>query len=132
MTEYKGVACKDRIHGVLFGHRIIVSKGTRVIANLPVLAGMIAALFALRLTICAVLIALILGYRFTFEHHGAKSRSAAYQEAASAVKAAVSNAAEETGHAAAHMADQVKSAVENIKQEIKAGLESWDGVEDHH
>ena len=101
-------------------------------ANLPILAGIVAALCAIRLTVFAVILAMVFGYRFSIEKFNSKSFDAAVQDATERVKAAVFGATDKVKSSVANASAQVKDAVENVKQEIKAGIESWDGVEDHH
>ena len=132
MTENTNTTYKNRMTAFLFGNRIIIAKGTKTAVNLPILAGIIALLCAFRLTVFAVIIALILGYRFSIEKFASKSFDASVQDATEKVKAAVHDATEKVKNSVANASAQVKDAVGNIKQEIKAGIESWDGVEDHH
>ena len=132
MTETPNTTYKNRITAFLFGTRIIITKGTKTAANLPILAGIIVALCAIRLTVFAVIIAMVLGYRFSIEKFDSKSFDAAVQDATERVKTAVHDATDKVKSSVANASAQVKDAVENVKQEIKAGIESWDGVEDHH
>ena len=132
MTENTNTTYKNRFTAFLFGNRIIITKGTKTVVNLPILAGIIAALCARRLTVLAVIIALILGYRFSIERLNSKSFDAAVQDATEKVKAAAHDAADKVKNSVANASAQVKDAVANVKQEIRAGIESWDGVEDHH
>jgi len=132
MTENANTTYKNPITAFLFGNRIIITKGTNAVANLPILAGIIASLCAIRLTVFAVIIAMVLGYRFSIEKFSSKSFDAAVQDATERVKAAVHDATDTVKNSVANASAQVKDAVENVKQEIKAGVESWDGVKDHH
>ena len=132
MTENTNTTYKNRFTAFLFGNRIIITKGTKAAANLPILVGIIAALCAIRLTVFAVTIAMVLGYRFSIEKFDSKSFDAVGQDATEKVKAAVHGATDKVKSSVANATAQVKDAVENVKQEIKAGIESWDGVEDHH
>ena len=132
MTANTNTTYKNRITAFLFGNRIIITKGTKTAANLPILAGIIACLCAIRLTIFAVIIAMILGYRFSIEKFDSKSFDAAVQDATKRVKTAVHDATDKVKSSVANASAQVKDAVENVKQEIRSGIESWDGVEDHH
>ena len=132
MTENANITYKNWITAFLFGNRIIITKGTKVAANLPILAGIIAALCAIRLTVFVTIIAMILGYRFSIEKFDSKLFDAAVQDATERVKSAVHDATDKVKSSVANASAQVKDAVENVKQEIRAGIESWDGVEDHH
>ena len=132
MTETTNTTYRNRFAAFLFGNRIIITKGTKTTANLPLLAGIIVALCAIRLTVFAVIIALVLGYRFSIQKYASESFDAAVQDATEKVKAAVKDATDKVKNSVANASAQVKDAVENVKQEIKTGLESWDGVEDHH
>ena len=132
MTETANTTYKNRITAFLFGTRIIITKGTKTAANLPLLAGIIVALCAIRLTVFGVIIAMVLGYRFSIEKFDSKSFDTAVQDATERVKAAVHDATDKVKSSVANASAQVKDAVANVKQEIRAGIESWDGVEDHH
>jgi uncharacterized protein YjbJ (UPF0337 family) len=132
MTENANATYKNWFAAFLFGNRIIITRETKTIANLPLLVGIIAALFAIRLTVFAVIIALILGYRFSIQKNASESFDAAVQDATEKVKTAVKDATDKVKNTVANASAQVKDAVENVKQEIKTGIESWDGVEDHH
>ena len=132
MTENANTTYKNRITAFLFGNRIIITKGTKAAVNLPILAGIIACMCAIRMTVFATIIALFFGYRFSIEKFDSKSFDATVQDATEKVKAAVHDATDKVKNSAAYTSAQVKNAVENVKQEIKAGIESWDGVEDHH
>ena len=132
MTENAKATYKNRITAFLFGNRIIIAKGTKAVANLPILVGIIVALCAIRLTVFAVIMAMIFGYRFSIEKFDSKSFDAAVQDATEKVKAAVHDATDKVKTSVANASSQVKDAVQNVKQEIKAGIESWDGVKDHH
>ena len=132
MTENTNTTYRNRITTFLFGNRIVISKGTHAGVNLPILAGIIAALCAIRLTVFAVIIAMVFGYRFSIEKCVSKSFDATVKDAADKTRAAAHEAASKVKSAGAQAFAQVKDAVENIKQEIKDGLDDWDGVEDHH
>ena len=132
MTENANATYKNRITAFLFGNRIIISKGTKAAANLSILAGIIACLCAIRLTVFAVIIAMVLGYRFSVEKFASKSFDTAVQDATERTKAAVHDATNKVKSTVANASAQVKDALENVKQEIRAGIQSWDGVEDHH
>ena len=132
MTENTNTAYKNRITAFLFGNRIIITKGTQTAVNLPILVGIIAFLCAIRWTVFAAIIAMILGYRFSIEKYTSPSFDAAVQDASEKVKTAVKDATDKMKNSVANASAQVKDAVENVKQEIRAGIESWDGVEDHH
>jgi hypothetical protein len=132
MADNINTTYKNRFTAFLFGNRIIITKGTKTTANLPILAGIIVALCAIRLTVFAVIIALILGYRFSIQKYASESFDAAVKDATEKVKTAVKDAADKVKSSVANASSQVKDAVANVKQEIKTGVESWDGVEDHH
>ena len=132
MTENTNTTYKNRITAFLFGNRIIIAKGTKAVANLPILVGILAALFAIRWTVVAVIIALVLGYRFSIEKLASKSFDATVRDATERVKTAVHDAASAVKNTVVNTSAQVKDAVGNVKQEIRAGMESWDGVNDHH
>ena len=132
MTENTNATYKNRFTAFLFGNRIIITKETKTVANLPILAGILAALCAIRLTVFAVIISLVLGYRFSIEKFASESFDAAVQDATAKVKTAVKDATDKVKNTVANASAQVKDAVENVKQEIRSGIESWDGVEDHH
>ena len=132
MTENTNTTYKNWISAFLFGNRIIITKGTKAVANLPILAGIIAFLCVIRLTVFAVIIALVLGYRFSIQKYTSESYDAAVQDATEKVKTAVKDATHTVKSSVANASAQVKDAVENVKQEIKTGFESWDGVKDHH
>jgi len=132
MTANASTTYKNWITAFLFGNRIIITKGTKAIANLPILVGIIVSLCAFRLTVFAVIIAMILGYRFSIEKYASESFDAAVQDATEQVKTAVKDATDTVKNSVANASAQVKDAVQNVKEEIKAGIESWDGVKDHH
>ena len=132
MTENANTTYKNRITAFLFGNRIIITKGTRAVASLPILAGIIAALCAIRLTVFAVIIAMILGYSFSIEKFDSKSFDATVQDATERAKAAVRDVTNKVKNTVANASAQAKDTVESVKQEINSGIESWDGVEDHH
>ena len=132
MTENANTTCKSRITTFLFGNRIIIAKGTKDAVNIPILAGIIACLCAIRLTVFAVIIAMVFGYRFSIEKVTSRSFDAAVQDATGRAKEAVHDATDRVKDSVANASAQVKDAVEKVKQEIRAGIESWDGVEDHH
>jgi len=132
MTANANATYKNWITAFLFGNRIIITKGTTAVANLPILVGIIASLWTIRLTLFAVVIAMILGYRFSIEKCTCESFDAAVQDATEKVKTAVKDATDKVKNSVANASAQVKDAVESVKQEIKVGIESWDGVKDHH
>ena len=132
MTENTNITYKNQITAFLFGNRIIITKGSKTAANLPVLVGIIASLCAIRLTVFTVIISMILGYRFSIRRYTSESFDAAVQDAAEKVKTAVKDVTDKVKNSVANASAQVKDAVENVKLEIKAGVESWDGAKDHH
>ena len=82
MKENTNTTYKNRISAFLFGNRIIITKGTKAVANLPILVGILAALCAIRWTVFGVIVAMVLGYRFSIEKLEAKSFDATAQDAA--------------------------------------------------
>ena len=123
MTENANTTYRNSFTAFLFGNRVIITKGTKTTANLPILAGIIVALCAIRLTVFAVIIALLLGYRFSIQKCTSESFDAAVQDATEKAKTAVKDATEKVKNTVANVSSQVKDAVENVKQEIKAGIE---------
>ena len=67
MTENANITYKNRITAFLFGNRILITKGATTAANLPILVGIIVCLYSIRLTIFAVIIAMIFGYHFSIK-----------------------------------------------------------------
>jgi len=132
MTENTRIAYKNRISAFLFGNRIIISKETKITANLPILAGIIVCLFAIRLTVFAVIVTMFLGYRFSIVKYGSKSFDTAVQDATEKAKTAVHIATDKVKNSVETVSAQLKDVMENVKQEIKSGIDSWEGMEDHH
>lgn len=132
MTDNANTIHKNWFTALLFGNRIIITKGTKAVANLPILAGIIAALCTIRLTVFAVVIAMLLGYRFSIQKCASESFDTAAQDATEKVKTVAKDVADKVKSSVANVSAQVKDAVENVKHEIKTGMEAWDGVEDHH
>jgi len=113
MTQNTNTTYKNRISAFLFGNRIVVSKGTEVAVNMPILVGIIGLLFMHRLTFISLIVALVLGYRFSIQKKSADDTKT--------FETMVQSAAE-----------KVKGAAENLKKEVNDGIENWDGVENHH
>ena len=120
MTETTNTTYKNRITAFLFGNRIIITKGTKAVANIPILAGIIACLCAIRLTVFAVIIAMVLGYRFSIEKFDSTSFNAAVQDVTERAKEAVHDATSKIKNTVAHATAQVKDVMENVKQQISA------------
>ena len=132
MTENTNTTYKNRFTAFLLGNRIIITRGTKTVANMPILVGIIAALCTIRLTVLAVIIALLLGYRFSIDKFDFQAFEATIRDTAKRAKVTVHDAASKIKSTVANASTQVKDAVKNVKQEIHAGIESWDGAKDHH
>ena len=104
---------KNSIFSFLYRNRVVVSKGNVPIVNLSVIFFVLSVLCAPWLVIIGVIVALALGYRFSFEKNSA--------DFGGTIDDLVQNAAV-----------NVKSAVEGFTKEKGEDIEDWDGVEDHH
>ncbi len=99
---------KNNAFGFLYRTRIVIKKGESVIINLSILFSVIALLFAPWLVVAGVIIALLLGYRFSIDRNAAGFTS-------------------DFGRMFRDAADNVKNVVENVK----TGDEKTETTDEH-
>ena len=104
---------KNSVFSFLYRNRIVVSKGNVTIVNLSAIFSLLSLLCAPWFVVIGVIVALVLGYRFSMDKNSA--------DFGGSFDAMVKNAA-----------GNVKSAVESITQEKGEDIEDLDGKEDHH
>jgi hypothetical protein len=106
---------KNSIFSVLYRNRVVISKGTVTVVNLSILFTMISFLCAPWLVIIGAIVALVMGYRFSFEKNS--------PDFGGSIDDIVQNAA-----------GKVKGVVDSFtkdKDEPQEG-EAWNGEEDVH
>jgi hypothetical protein len=93
---------KTGVFSFLYRTRLVISKGQTTIVNLSVLFCLIALLVAPWLVIIGVIVALLLGYRFSIDRNAA-------------------GFSQDFGRIFKDAAGNVKSAVENVVENVKDG-----------
>jgi len=104
---------KNSVFSFLYRNRVVVSKGDVTVVNLAIVFFILSVLCAPWLVAIGAIVALVLGYRFSYEKNSA--------DFGGSFDDLVQNAA-----------GKVKSAVEGFTKEKGEAIEDWDGVEDHH